>query len=191
MNHLHLNLVSPDKKNGLKKLIQFIFLKQLLEFVLLTASLLAIIHLMGFWVVSQTLNDLAVSSLLVNREQTAANREVRRINNATRDITSSGEEYVELTPKLIELIRVIPPTITIQAVEIIRSNNSFLLAGIADTRQALLDFQKAMQGVNWLTNLSAPTSQLFTKTNVGFEIRGQLKGFMAPKKGEKPRVVEN
>ena len=149
----------------------------MLEFVLLTAALLAIIHLLGFWVVSQTLNDLAVSSLLVNREQTAANRDVRRINILTRNITASGEEYTELTPKLVELIGVIPPSITIQALEIFRSTNSFLLVGVADTRQALLDFQKNMQGVSWLTNLSAPTSQLFQKTNVDFEIRGQLNDF--------------
>src|SRR3990167_306681 len=113
MNHLHLSLISPDKKDRLKKLIRYIFIKQLLEFVLLTAALLAIIHLLGFWVVSQTLNDLAVSSLLVNREQTAANRDVRRINILTRNITASGEEYTELTPKLVELIGVIPPSITI------------------------------------------------------------------------------
>lgn len=177
MNHLHLNLISMEKKKRFGKLIQYIFLKELLEFVLLTATVLATIHLLGYWVVTQTLNDLAVSSLLVNREQTAVNRDIRKINKLNKDMVSSGEQYVEFTPKVVELIQVIPPSITIHAMEIRRANNGFLLAGVADTRQALLDFQESLGKVSWLTNVSAPTSQLFQKTNVGFEIRGQLKGF--------------
>lgn len=195
MNTLHLNLMSADKKRGFHKLVQFIFIKQLLEFIIITAALLAITHLMALAIISQSLTDLASSTLLVNKEQTATNREVRRLNKLTNDITVSGEEFVEISPKLVELIGLVPPSITIQALEINRAGNSFYMAGIANTRPALLEFQKIMQSVVWLTNVSAPTSQLFQKENVSFEIRGTLTGFSTlPKKAAAPRpavIVED
>lgn len=191
MKLLHLNLLSGDKKKRFSKLINFLFLKEILEFVLLTSAVLAIIHLLGLWVVGQTLTDLATSSLIVNREQSATNREVRRINNLTNNIIISGEDYALVTPKLIELIGVIPASVTIQALQFDRTANTFLLAGVAETRPALLDFQKVMQKIGWLENLSAPTSQLFQKNNISFEIRGNLKEFTTLKKAPEQNRVRN
>lgn len=194
MTLLHLNLIDPDKRKRFKKLIRFLFLKELLEFILLTAAMLAIIHLLGLWVVTQTLSDLASSSLIVNREQTATNREVRRINKLTHDIIASGEDYTKITPRLIELIGLVPTNITIQLVSVDRTTNSFLLAGVADTRQALLDFQKVTQQITWIENVSTPTSQLFQKNNISFEIRANLKGFPSLVKTTptpKPRTTNN
>lgn len=174
MIFLKLNVLSPQKKNRFTKLVHFIFFKQILEFILLTAAILAIIHLLGMYVLSQTVSDLAVSTLAVNREQLTSNREVRQINKLTKNISDSGQGYAEISPLLVSFVNQIPSTITVQLLQVDRTTNTFLLAGVASTREELLAFKEIADTVSWITNLSSPTSQLFQKEDVQFEIRGNL-----------------
>lgn len=177
MYDLQLNLLPPDKKKRFSNLISFIFIKQLLEYAVLTAAVLAIFHLLGLLVLSQTLTDLSQSTLLVNHEQSRVGQEVVHINSLSKDIVSSGRDYSLFSPKLFELIAAIPTTITLQTIDINRGNNSFTLAGVADSRQALLDFKNILTTITWIDSTSAPLSQLFQKQNISFEIHGTLKGF--------------
>ncbi len=186
MTDLQLNLLAPEKKKRFLKLVRYIFIKELLEFTVFTIAILAIFNLLGLLVLSQTLTDLAQSTLLVNHQQSRVEQEVVRINSLSKHIVTSGQEYTTFLPKLTELTTAIPATITLRAIDINRTTNSFTLAGVADSRQALLDFKNILSTVSWVDTTSAPISQLFQKENISFEIHGTLKGFSGLKPAAKP-----
>ena len=174
MKILHLNLLSPDKRRKFLNLVRFIFVKELLEITILVFSFITVVHLLGLLVISQTLADLSTSTLLINREQTAVDQEVRRINSLTKSVTLSGADFVIISARLEELFTVIPPTITLQLLDIDRKNNTILITGSAESRPALLDFQQTLTTIPWIKSVSTPKSQLFQKENVGFEIKGSI-----------------
>jgi Tfp pilus assembly protein PilN len=174
MKTLHLNLLSPDKRKKFLNLVRFIFVKELLEITILVFSFITVIHLLGLLIISQTLADLSTSTLLINREQTAVDQEVRRINSLTKSVTLSGADFTIISERLQELFAVIPSTITLQVLDIDRKNNTILITGNAESRPALLNFQQILATIPWIKNVSTPKSQLFQKENVGFEIKGSI-----------------
>ena len=70
----------------------------------------------------------------------------------------------------------LPADIKLIGFDLNRGNNTITLSGTATTRDALLSFQKVIEGVAWFKSTNAPTSQLFQKENINFEIRGGLIG---------------
>jgi Tfp pilus assembly protein PilN len=139
-------------------------------------------YLFAWWVIIQAMTDVVTSSLIVNRETPPINREIQELNRLTRNTNLSSQDYAQLSPILFDLISILPNNIKLVAVDIDRQRNSISFSGTASTRDALINFQKIISEVSWLNGASAPTSQLFQKENISFEIRGTLKGFAPLKK---------
>lgn len=175
MTILRLNLLPPQKKTGLAAVIRYLFAKEMLEFTIFTCALLAIAHLLSWFVLTQTLNDLASTSLLVNRELPTVNQEIRAINALTREIGLAGKGYAPVTPVINGLAAATPPDIRITALAIDNNSGAVSISGVARTRAALIDYQKILGTLPWLEGFNAPASQLLQKENIAFDIRALLK----------------
>ncbi|KKW33891.1 MAG: hypothetical protein UY79_C0010G0008 [Parcubacteria group bacterium GW2011_GWA2_53_21] len=156
-------------------MIRYLFAKEMLEFTIFTCALLATAHLLSWFVLAQTLNDLAATSLLVNRELPTVNQEIRAINALTREIGLAGAGFAPLTPRIVDIASALPPEIRLTALTIDNNTGAISLAGIATTRAAFLDYQKIISVLPWLEGVNTPASQLFQKENISFEIRAHLK----------------
>lgn len=176
MMKLHLNLLSPEKKKNLNILVRYLFAKELLEIVIFTLALLAMMYIFAWFVIAGAMSDAVASSLLVNREAPPINRDIQNLNHSTKNIVSSAENFTALMPKILEISNVLPPDIKLVGLDISRSGNSITLSGTAATRDALLNFQKVIENIKWIKGVTAPTSQLFQKENINFDIHGQLVG---------------
>lgn len=175
MMTLRLNLLPPQKKTGLAATIRYLFAKEMLELTIFTCALLAIAHLLSWFVLTQTLNDLASTSLLVNRELPTVNQEIRAINTLTREIGFAGNGYAPVTPVIGGLAAALPPDIQITALTIDNKTGAVSISGAAKTRGALIGYQKIIGALSWLEGLNAPASQLLQKENIAFEIKARLK----------------
>lgn len=175
MFYTTINLLSPQKKSRLKKAVQFLFVKEMLEISIFTCVLLAITHLLGGLILAQTLNDLASSSLLINREFPSINDDIRGVNVLIKNINDSAQNYSPLSPKIIELLNSLPDDIRLDALTISRDSSSLSLTGVAKTRAALLNFQSVLDGIPWINQVSTPISQLFQKENLSFQIQTTIK----------------
>jgi len=175
MLSLKLNLLSPQKRTGVTNLVSFLFTKEILEFVIFTCALLATIHLAGWLMLTSTLNDLTASTLLVNREVPGHSQEIKRINKIIKNFNDSANGYLPLSPRLLEIIRTLPSDIKINSLSINRVDQSFLLSGVAATRDSLLRYQKIIQSIPWIEGTANPASLLFQKENVSFDIKARLK----------------
>ncbi len=172
---LKLNLLSPYKKTKLTGLVRFLFTKEILEFVILICSLLATTHLIGWLVLTATTNDLAASMLLVNRDVPGHNQETKRVNKLIRDFNASARDYLPVAPRLEEIIKTLPYDIKINSLVINRVDQTLLLSGTAQTRDALLRYQQIIRSIPWVEGVANPTSLLFQKENVSFDIKARFK----------------
>jgi len=177
MMRLHINLLSPDKKRNLTVLTRYLFAKEMLELTIFTLSLLAMMYIFAWFIIAAAMTDAVTSSLLVNREAPPLNRDIQNINHLTKNIIISAEGFSPLTPKILEIAASLPPDIKLIGLDINRIKNTISLSGTAATRSALLNFQKVIKDIGWIKGITAPTSQLFQKENINFEIHGGLVGF--------------
>lgn len=174
-----LNLLSPYKKGRLAQLIKFLFIKEILEILILTTSLLAVTYLCSWLILNDFLSDLSQSTTLVNKSYSTFNREIVRVNRSIKEAALASKDFYPLTPKLTELINNLPADIKINFLDVSRFNNTLALSGVAKTRDALISYQNKLSQLTWLTTPRTPPSQLLEKENVSFEIRASLVGIPA------------
>lgn len=179
MFNVTLNLIPPDKKVHLKNLVRFIFIREILEIIIFISAILAIALLWSWMVLQDQFNNLANSAILVNRDYSKYNTEIRAINNAVKNINQSSRGYLSISPKIADIINTLPNDIKINSVEINRPQNKIAIVGTALTREAFLNYQTICQSIPWLEKVETPTSQLFQKENISFEIKANLKNFVA------------
>ena len=86
MLNVTLNLIPPDKKNHLKNLVRFIFIREILEIIIFISAMLAISLLWSWMVLQDQFNNLANSAILVNRDYSKYNTEIRTINSAVKNM---------------------------------------------------------------------------------------------------------
>ena len=175
MMNIHLNLLPVTKKNRLEYLINFLLIKDILELIILIASVLASALIWSWLFLEKDFADLAASAAAVNREYYTYNQDVKNINTLVKNINLANQNFVPITPKLKELISLLPNDIKLNSVQIDRRAQTLVINGVALTRSALLNYQGRLNEVSWITRVETPASQLFQKDNINFEFRAKLK----------------
>lgn len=170
-----INLLPERKKEGLEKLIKFLFCKEILEMILLVSTFLSITLLWSWLLLEEHFSDLSQSALSVNREFSHYNQDVRKINFTIKTLNASSLGFSPITTKIVEFINKLPADIKLNSLNFSRETGTFQISGIAKTRDGLLSFQKILQGLDWLDNVQSPTSQLFQKQNINFDIKAKIK----------------
>ena len=170
-----INLLSTEKKKRLENLVKFIFLKELVEIILLISAFLSIVLLLSQSVLQREFNDLSQSATLVSREFSHYNQEIRKINSVIKNFNTAGKNYSPLTEKILEFIQKTPADIKISSLNIDQTAGTVIIAGTAKTRASLLNYQDSLKKYSWVLGVQTPVSQLFQKENVSFQINAQIK----------------
>lgn len=185
----HINLLPNRKKEGLEKLIKFLFCKEILEVILLVCAFLSMTLLWGWILLQELFSGLSQSALLVNKEFSHYNQDVRKINFTIKTLNASSVGFSPITSKIVEFATKLPPDIKITSLNLSRETGLFEISGMAKTRDGLLVFQNLLQNIDWLDEVQSPTSQLFQRQNINFEIKAKIKNIplIEPRKsGAKP-----
>ncbi len=175
MFHQAVNLLSPPKKAKLENLVRFIFIKNMLEIVLITAAVLAISLVWSWIALQEDFNSLSESAIVVNQEFTAQNQEVREANQKLENFNNAGKGFKRMVPDLLIIANNLPKDITLNNLSINRNDSTLTISGLALTRQALLNYQEKLKEITWLENVASPISRLLQKENVPFEFKIKIK----------------
>ena len=180
MLRLNLNMLSPEKKKKLSSLITLAYIKDIAGILAIFASLVAISLLWSWNILAEKFGDLSANAVSITRETSDFSRDIRKINNIIHEINLAGVKHAVVMPEVAEAIEKTPADIVLGTIALNRETQSFEIDGIAASRDALLNFEKTLNTVGWLTRVSAPRSQLFKKNDVQFTIRAALKGIPVP-----------
>ncbi len=173
---IDLNLLPPDRRAKLNQLIQILFLKNMLEFVIVALCLFAVILVLSWTLLVREFNNLTQSALLIGRDYSGYNQEVRRINNIIRRVNDANADYLPILPKILEITQTLPNNIKLNTINIDRRTQRFLISGTARTRNDLLMYQEILKKIKWLKPATMPTTQLLQKENINFEYQTDLVG---------------
>ena len=174
---LTLNLLPPPKRKRLINLVNFLLTKEFVEITIFATSLLAIVFVSGWLVLVDSMRNLAASSFLVSRQTPTINQDVRRLNKLFNNLVISGKEYGAVSPLLLSLAQTLPPDIKLNSLTIDRTGKTVTIDGEAQTRDGLLTYENVLRTLSFFSSISHPTSLLFQKENVTFEIQASLSGF--------------
>ncbi len=175
MIKINLNLLSPLKKKSLNGLVNFIFLRNLLEFAVLTITIIAIFLLWSWVTLVDQFNGLSQNTLAVTKEYSGYNQEIRMLNRINKDVILASQGYASTTAHVFDVIMSTPRDIVLSAINFERNAQRLTLSGIAQTRPALINYVEIIKNIPWLEQVITPTSQLFQKENIVFEIQAKTK----------------
>lgn len=173
-------MLSPEKKQKLASLINFVFAKNILSVATFVVCLIAISLLWNWLLIIEQFEGLSQNIISINREFSNSSRETRQINRTLKDVNLASRSYSPITSKLIEIAQLIPPEITISSMDLNRETKEFAISGVAENREVLLAFQETLKNISWLEKILTPASQLFQKNDIQFVVRANLKNIHVP-----------
>lgn len=175
MMNINLNLLPTGKKNRLDSTINFLFIKNIMELFLMVATIMTAILVWGWVFLENDFANLTRTATLVNRENFSYNQDAKNINSLIKGVSLSSKKFSLLTPKLAEIISTLPEDVKLNSMQIDVTAQTLNLNGTAKSRTALLSYREVLNGIDWLTNVETPTSQLFQKENVPFKFTATIK----------------
>ncbi|MFA7653951.1 MAG: hypothetical protein WCX97_02810 [Candidatus Magasanikbacteria bacterium] len=172
---INLNLLPPHRKTEQNRLVKFLFIKNILEFIIIAAAIIATILLWGWMILIDEFTSLTKNAMSIGRDYTSYNTEVRTVNRTLRAIGETSNGYLNITEKLLFIASTTPANIRINSLDINRVNNQIIIYGTAKTRADLIAYQETVKQIPWLEATIMPTTQLLQKENINFEYQTKLK----------------
>jgi Tfp pilus assembly protein PilN len=172
---VHLNLLSPDKRRNVERLIYVQFLRNTIEIFVFVLSVLGILLLGGNRVLQDHLNELSANLVRISNQQARKGAEIKIINTILARTDSLQKHYTLWSDILPPLINAIPQRIAVSSLAIDPQGKTMRLTGIADTRSDLLLLQKNLLAVPLVHSADIPLSQLASKEHISFSVSVTLK----------------
>lgn len=169
-----LNLLSPEKRQHLKRMINFQFTKNLLEVLVFFLSIICISLLGGQWTLEDYFNKLADHVVTVSNRYGESNQQIKTINQQIKQIEIIQKEYHDWTPYLAELSSIVPTGITLNTLSLDQNSGELTLTGDAQTRNNLLDLKKQLETLDWVDVIIIPPTQLTERTNIKFSLSSKI-----------------
>lgn len=165
-----LNLLSPEKKTHLQRLMYWQFLKTSIESFLVILCLSGIMLLGAEWILQGYFNDLSASLSTSNKIQAEKNFQIKHVNRVIHDVGVIQEIYALLTPRLLEFAAAIPSGIILTDLTTDSAAGAYTLSGVAAARDDLLALQTALEALDFIDSVPIPLAQLTAKENVSFSL---------------------
>lgn len=175
MMEININLLAPKKRERIKRLIVFLFTKNILAWVVITVSIISMVLLWSLIVLIEEFQNLSESTALVNKEYTGYNQEIREINKIINETNKTCGNYEKITPKILEFSKNLPVDIKLNSLNFDFKNKSMEISGISQTRASLLNYQEKLKEISWIDGVNIPTNQLFKKENISFSFVTKIK----------------
>lgn len=171
---MRLNLLPPDKQQNLQRTIMAQFIKNIFELAFLVTCIIAIGLLGGQWVLQNYFHDITASTLSVSTGPNERTTRINEVNAILRNANAAQKGYTLWTPTLIELHEVIPDNVVITQISMNTQGKKATIMGRAETRDALLELERALESLDFLGEIEIPISQLTQQENIPFTFNPEL-----------------
>ena len=172
---LRLNLLPPEKKKYLQRMIFTEFTKSTLESILFLLCLAGIALLLGQSIMEEYFGELTTNIVATSNQNAKSNQEIKKINRLLREAKIAQENYILWSPILIELSNITPKEIILTNINLNAEKKNLTLTGNAGTREDLLLFENNIRALSSIASVNVPLSQLAEKTNISFSLIAQIK----------------
>lgn len=165
-----LNVIAPDKRRHIDRMLYMQFAKGALEALLVILCAVAMTLLGGLWVLQMHFNDLVERLTAVTNQQTQKNAKMKEINTVLERVETIQKEYVLWLGPLADLANATPDNIILLESRLNDATDTYTLNGTAATRDALLLFQAQLEDIPYVETVDVPLSQLTERKDIRFSI---------------------
>lgn len=162
-----INLLPPRKKEALRSGLVAASMETLLVFFLLLATIYAVTLVSLRFVLAGVEQDLADRSAQLTLETESPEREIREIDSYLKRLDVTQRSFIEWSTLLADIAAATPPGTVLTSLQV-TPKGKVIIQGIASTRDDVLRFQEGLTGIDVLTDLSAPLSNILQRTDVAF-----------------------
>ena len=173
MYPIKLNLLSPEKRKYLRRLVYFQFIKNALISVVFVFCISGITLLGGQWVLQEYANDISTGFTLTIGLHDNKNEQIREVNEVIKNIDALQKTHQLWSPLITDFANSIPNEVSVNSV--IFDKEKIILSGLARTRDDLLKMQADLNALDFVERTDIPLSQLTEKENISFSITSHLK----------------
>ncbi len=170
MMPLRLNLLSPEKRALIERLVYAQFTRNTVELFVFILAIVGIMFLGGNWFLEDHLNDLSMNLTLVSHEQVKKNTRIQSINTILLRTDVLQKQYTMWSQIIPPLTNAIPKNIILKNMTIDIPGKTITLAGTAQTRNDLLLLQTELQKLPLIASVTIPLDQLTSKEHPSFSL---------------------
>lgn len=170
-----LNLLSPEKRQHLKNMVLFQFIKGILEILLIIACAAGIILLGARTILENYFSELTNTIVFMQSQHVKTNREVRDINAIINNLYGIQKEFKPITTLIPDIAAAVPAGVVLNTMQVNPENKTITLSGEADTRDNLLRMEENIEKIEWVRSVDLPLSQLTKKDKIPFSLSAAMK----------------
>lgn len=170
-----LNLLSPEKRQHLKNIVLFQFIRGILEVLLIIACAAGIILLGARTILENYFSDLTSTIVFIQSQHVKTNREVRDINAIINNLDSIQKDFKPITFLIPDIAVAVPTGVVLNTLQINPENKTITLSGEANTRDNLLRMEENIKKIGWIQSTDLPLSQLTKKDKIPFALSAIMK----------------
>ncbi|MBI2990036.1 MAG: hypothetical protein HYY51_02480 [Candidatus Magasanikbacteria bacterium] len=169
-----LNLLSPNKKDTLRRIIIFQFIKNAIQILLIVTCLTGIVLLGAQPLLETYFSRLASNLTSINKTYSDVSRKIQEINTILREADSVQSEYTQWSDIIQDFSLAIPSGIKLKDIEFTDKGSRVSFSGEAQTREQLLELKQSLENMNcksWcIASVPLPPSLLTQKEHISFSI---------------------
>lgn len=170
-----LNLLPPEKKKLLNRLYLALYLRIIIEILLLYSLIIAISLILANYLLQSSLTSIQVQTTALDPIYSKINQEIKTANQQLKNVDLAQQAWQPWGPRLAQLFATTSSSISLSTLNLSADRQILLLQGLAKTREALLAFKEQLAQLPWLEEFEIPVSSLTLKENVPFTLTAKLK----------------
>lgn len=172
---ISLNLLPGYQKERLAKERIWLIVHAVVGLVLLSVTVSAIILTIARTVLIGQYTKIKQDTSLVNVEHLNLENNIDRLNKNLANADKMQLTWSKWTALLSDLDKIIPPSVTINYLDVNRESGSLRLNGWSPDRDTLLSTKAALENSPLLESLDAPLSNFLAKDNIEFRFTAKLR----------------
>ena len=171
---LLLNLIPQQLKREIK-FRQFLALFKKINYIIIIFTIIiAIIILTAKIILRNNFNKVVAQTTLITKNSQSYNIKVNDINSKLDSISQVQNNFIAWSNLIENLADITPSGINFISTKINKEKQIINIAGIAKTRNDLLEFKQNMENLPNVYDVKFPLKNILQKTNISFEISAKL-----------------
>lgn len=172
---IRLNLLSPQKRNLVERLVYVQFIRNAVEIAVILLAICGMVLTASDLVLQDHLNDLTESMVAISSRDAEKNKRLKAVNELLLETELLQARYMLWSDIAVPAADAIPRGVVLTGLTLDHPGKKWVFAGEAKTRDDLLALQKNLESLPVVASAAVPISQLTGKENLVFSITASLK----------------
>lgn len=171
---ISLNLLSPQKKQEVRKQMMLVSLQYLVSWILIAVCGAGGTLLCTKAIMQNSFNDAVAQGTLVTQEYGVLNQKVHLINQKIDFFTGIQNKFVIWSPRLAAITSLTPKNIILYTLNVNNITRGIQITGHAESREDLLLYKQNLEQSSLVSAVNLPIENILEAKEIDFSITAAL-----------------